>query len=156
MPAAERSRRSFILSEAYVEEITRLPEDPVERLSFYHRFLQDEESMLARDAYDEFAIAPYSVVKGLAPEMNREQLVAWIGDPEMPTDRKRLYLTMLGVCGDKQNLPQLEKMLRSNKKSSRAGLDALNRPMSSRMSAPTKISVKTAAMMTRYHFISVS
>ena len=93
LPLSERA-------EAYVAKITELNDEPVERLRFYHQYLQDEESMLARDAYDEFAIAPYDAVKQLAPEMDHDQLIEWIGDPEMATDRKRLYLTMLGVCGD--------------------------------------------------------
>ena len=118
LPVSERA-------EAYIAEITELADDPLERLRFYHRHLQDDESMLARDAYDEFAIAPYEVVKQLAPEMDHDQLVAWISDPEMATDRKRLYLTMLGVCGDEKDLPLLEKMLRSTQKSTRGGLDAL-------------------------------
>ena len=65
------------------------------------------------------------LVKKLAPEMDHDQLVEWISDPEMATDRKRLYLTMLGVCGDEKDLPFLEKMLRSTQKSTRGGLDAL-------------------------------
>ena len=112
-------------AEKYIGNITKLPDDSLERLRFYHKFLQDEESMLARDAYDEFAVAPYDAVKKLGPEMDRKQLLEWIGDPEMATDRKRLYLTMLGVCGDETNLPFLEKMLRSTQKSTRGGLDAL-------------------------------
>lgn len=112
-------------SEAYVARITELPDDDLERLRFYYQHLQDGEAMLARDAYDEFAVAPYDSVKKLAPEMNHEQLVKWIGDPEMPTDRRRLYLTMLGVCGDEKDLPMLEEMLRSTTKSSRGGLDAM-------------------------------
>jgi hypothetical protein len=112
-------------AEKYIGNITKLPDDSLERLRFYHKFLQDEESMLARDAYDEFAVAPYDAVKKLGPEMDRKQLLDWIGDPEMATDRKRLYLTMLGVCGDEKNLPFLEKMLRSTQKSTRGGLDAL-------------------------------
>ena len=112
-------------SEAYVARITELPDDDLERLRFYYRHLQDGEAMLARDAYDEFAVAPYDSVKKLAPEMNHEQLVKWIRDPEMPTDRRRLYLTMLGVCGDEKDLPMLEEMLRSTTKSSRGGLDAM-------------------------------
>jgi len=118
LPVSERA-------EKYIGKITELPDDSLERLRFYHKYLQDEESMLARDAYDEFAVAPYDAVKKLGPEMDREQLLEWIGDPEMATDRKRLYLTMLGVCGDEQNLPFLEKMLRSTQKSTRGGLDAL-------------------------------
>ena len=112
-------------AEKYIGKITELPDDSFQRLRFYHNYLQDEESMLARDAYDEFAVAPYDAVKKLAPEMDREQLLRWIGDPEMATDRKRLYLTMLGVCGDEKDLPFLEKMLRSTQKSTRGGLDAL-------------------------------
>ncbi len=118
LPVSERA-------EKYIGKITELPDDSVERLRFYQKYLQDEESMLARDAYDEFAVAPYDAVKKLGPEMDRQQLLEWIGDPEMATDRKRLYLTMLGVCGDETNLPFLEKMLRSTQKSTRGGLDAL-------------------------------
>ncbi len=118
LPVSERA-------EAYVAKVTQLDDDPVERLRFFHSYLQDEESMLARDAYDEFAVAPYDAVRKLAPEMNHDQLTEWISEPEMATDRKRLYLTMLGVCGDEKDLPFLEKMLRSTQKSTRGGLDAL-------------------------------
>ena len=111
--------------EAYVQKVTELAEEPLERLRFYHNYLQDTEEMLARDAYDEFAITPYDVVKQLAPDMDHDQLIEWIGDPEMPTDRKRLYLTMLGVCGDEKDLPFLEKLLRSTQKTTRGALDAL-------------------------------
>jgi len=45
--------------------------------------------------------------------------------PDMSADRKRLYLTMLGVIGDEKDLPFLEAMMRSSQKSSRSGLDAL-------------------------------
>ncbi len=118
LPLSERA-------EAYVGKITELGDDTMERLPFYYDYLQDEESMLARDAYDEFAIAPYAAIKKLAPALNHDQLIQWISDPELSTDRKRLYLTMLGVCGDEKDLPLLEKMLRSTQKSTRGGLDAL-------------------------------
>lgn len=112
-------------AEQYVVTVTELPDDPVKRLQFYHDYLQDEESMLSRDAYDEFAIAPYDAVQQLEPSMDHDQLVAWIQDKDMSTDRKRLYLTMLGVCGTEEDVPMLEKMLRSSEKSTRSGLDAL-------------------------------
>lgn len=113
-------------SEAYVKKVAEMAEaEPIDRLRFYYPFLQDEESMLSRDAYDEFAITPYDVVKALAPEMNHDELVGWIKDSETSTDRKRLFLTMLGVCGDTKDLPFLEEMLRSTQKSTRGGLDAL-------------------------------
>lgn len=113
------------VSEEYLLNIKKLPDDGLERLKFYQNYLQHPDSMLNRDAYDEFAITPYPVVQALKPFMNREQLIAWIQDPEMPADRKRLYLTMLGVCGDKSNVPMLEQMLRSTQPTTRGGLDAL-------------------------------
>ena len=118
LPLTERS-------ENYVKQIPELKDDPLERLKFFHGHLEDAESMLARDAYDEFAIAPYDAIKSLAPDMDRKQLIEWIRHPEQSTDRKRLYLTMLGVCGDEKDLPMLEEIMRSTQKSSRGGLDAL-------------------------------
>ena len=118
LPITERS-------EKYIKQIPTLDDDPLARLKFYHGYLEDAESMLARDAYDEFATAPYNSIKALAPELNREKLLKWIRDPEQTTDRKRLYLTMLGVCGKDKDLPMLEEIMRSTQKSSRGGLDAL-------------------------------
>ncbi len=81
--------------------------------------------MLSRDAYDEFARAPYATVKKLKPKMNRDQLLAWIADPNVPPSRKRLYFTMLGVCGNAQDTTMLERRLRGTDAESRSGLDAL-------------------------------
>ncbi len=112
-------------AEAYILKIPSLPENPVERLKHYQNFLEDEDTLLARDAYDEFAISPYEEVKQLKPSMNREQLIKWIEDDKMTADRKRLYFTMLGVCGLPADADLLEKRLRSDKPESRTGLDAL-------------------------------
>ena len=46
-------------------------------------------------------------------------------DAEIGADRKRLYFTMLGVCGSEADLPELEQMLRNPAKSVTGGLDAL-------------------------------
>jgi hypothetical protein len=112
-------------SEAYVLKVTELPDDGLERLKFFQNFLQSEDPMLSRDSYDEFAITPYPIVQSLKPFMNHAELVSWIQEPEMPADRKRLYLTMLGVCGSESDVPMLQKMLTSTEPSARSGLDAL-------------------------------
>ncbi len=118
LPLSERG-------EAYVVNITQLADDPLKRLEFFYDYLQDDETMLSRDAYDEFASTPYPVICALKPRMDHDQLVTWMKDPELSSDRKRLYLTMLGVCGSEADLPMLEQMLRSTQKSTRGGLDAL-------------------------------
>ncbi|TWT95600.1 hypothetical protein [Neorhodopirellula pilleata] len=113
-------------AESYVAKIPELAkQDDATRLRFYMQYLEDEDSMLSRDAYDEFAIAPYAAVQELKSDMDRGQLIEWIGDEEMSPDRKRLYLTMLGVCGTKDDVPMLKDMLMSTQKTARTGLDAL-------------------------------
>lgn len=109
----------------YVEAISKLPDESLTRLEFYMDYLEHPESLLARDAYDEFASAPYSEIKALKHKMDRKQLLDWIKDTSLPPDRKRLYLVMLGVCGEKSDAKLLEEMLRSEDPNRRAGLDSM-------------------------------
>jgi ribosomal protein L24E len=74
----------------YVEAIQSLPDDPIVRLDFYQKHFEHPDSLLARDSYDEFALAPYEDVKKLKDKMDRKQLLAWIRDPAKSPDRKRL------------------------------------------------------------------
>ena len=109
----------------YVKKIPSLPDQGAKRLSFFQNYLEDKNEMLARDAYDEFAKAPYADVQELKPEMNHMQILDWIKNPDIPASRKRLYFTMLGVCGDKADSPLLEELMRSEDRLQKAGLDAM-------------------------------
>ncbi len=113
------------LAMQYVKMLPSLPKEPLERLQFFLKYLEHPESMLARDAYDEFAKAPYPDIKKLKDQLDRKQLITWIKDTGMPPDRKRLYLVMLGVCGHAEDALLLEKMLRSEDQNLRGGLDAM-------------------------------
>lgn len=112
-------------AQKYLSSIQELPATGADRLVFFQDFLEDEDSMLARDAYDEFAKAPYADVIGLKEKMNHEKLLGWIENPEISPSRKRLYYTMLGVCGGEKDLPLLEELIRSSDRKKKAGLDAL-------------------------------
>lgn len=96
---------------AYVKKLDTLPESGADRVAFFQDYLQHEDPLLAQDAYDEFARAPYDDVKDLKDRMDREQLLAWIEDPEVSPSRRRLFFTMLGVCGTEEDVPRLEAML---------------------------------------------
>lgn len=109
----------------YVKTVVKLPEDPLKRIEFYHDYLEDADALLARDAYDEFASAPYEELKKLKPKLKRQQLLEWIEDTSLPPDRKRLYLVLLGICGKPEDAKLLEEMLRSEDPNKRAGLDAM-------------------------------
>ena len=112
-------------AEKYIEEIQKLPEDPIARLDFYQKHFEHPDSLLARDSYDEFALAPYEDVKKLKSKMDHDQLMEWIRDPAISPDRKRLYYTMLGICGTPADAVEFESMIRSSDPDKRAGLDAL-------------------------------
>ncbi|MGE3780269.1 MAG: hypothetical protein AB7F89_23975, partial [Pirellulaceae bacterium] len=109
----------------YIPQLLTLPKEGAGRLEFFQEYLEDHDEMLARDAYDEFAKAPYAAVIELKPKMKHDQLVAWIQNPDVPASRRRLYLTMLGVCGSGQDVPMLADMLKSSDRKAKAGLDAL-------------------------------
>ncbi len=57
--------------------------------------------------------------------MDREQLIKWIKDPNTSINRRRLYLTMLGVCGQAEDIQMLEEFIKSGDRKKQAGLDAL-------------------------------
>ena len=109
----------------YLDRLTKLPKSGDERLVFFQEFLEDEDSIISRDAFDEFAKAPYSEVKRLKPHIKHDQVVSWIQNPDIPASRRRLYLVMLGVSGSENDLPFLESCMRSNDRKAKQGLDAL-------------------------------
>ncbi len=108
----------------YVRQITTLPRD-TSRLSFFLKHLEDQDELLARDAYDEFAKAPYPDVKALKDQLDRKQLLAWISDKNVSVEHRRLYLTMLGICGNAADGEELAKLLKSGDPTDRAGLNAI-------------------------------
>lgn len=109
----------------YLRTIQNLPESGPKRLEFFQNYFEDKESVLAFDAYDEFAAAPYEDVTALKDKMNREQLVGWIKDTDTSTNRRRLYFTMLGICGKTEDIEMLEAFIKSGDRKKQAGLDAL-------------------------------
>lgn len=109
----------------YVKKLPELPENGPDRLAYFQQYFEDPEEMLARDAYDEFAKAPFAEVKGLKDRMNHDQLVAWIEDPQVIPSRRRLYLTMLGICGSRDDLPMLERIIQSDDREMKTALDAV-------------------------------
>jgi hypothetical protein len=115
---------------AYLEKLADLPEKGADRLAFFQQYLEDADDTLARDAYDEFAVAPYADVKGLKDRMNPAQLLAWIENPKVQANRRRLYATMLGVCGGPDDAKRIERLLEGtdlgiDEAEARSGLDAL-------------------------------
>lgn len=98
----------------YVRKLPTVPAAGADRLAFFQEYLENPDPLLAQDAYDEFGRAPYSEVKDLKPRMMHDKILQWVADPEVSPSRRRLYLTMLGVCGTKDDVPLLERMIVSD------------------------------------------
>ena len=109
----------------YLEQIQSLPEKGPKRLKFFLEYLEDKEDVLSADAYDEFARAPYDDVIAIKESMDHDKLIKWLTDPEVLTIRKRLYYTLLGVCGSTDDLPLLESIMTDEDRKKRQGLDSL-------------------------------
>ena len=114
----------------YLRKLSTLPEKGPDRLAFFQKHLEDPDETLARDAYDEFAVAPYADVRGLADRMDPTQLLGWIENPKVQANRRRLYATMLGACGTKADAERIGAILANQdlgpeKAEVRSGLDAL-------------------------------
>ncbi len=114
----------------YLKKLEKLPESGPDRLAFFQKYLEDNDDVLARDAYDEFAIAPYDDVRGLENRMDPTALLQWIKNPSIPSNRRRLYATMLGICGTPADAAEIEKILLGedlgdDSSDLRSGLDAL-------------------------------
>ncbi len=109
----------------YLVQITKLPKHGVDRYSFFQDYLEDEDAILARDAYDEFAKASYATLRAFKDHLRHDQLVDWIKNPDIPASRRRLYFVMLGICGNEQDLPLLEELMLASDREQRRGMDMI-------------------------------
>jgi len=109
----------------YLDKVVALPAAPVDRLAFFQEYLEDEDAWLQSDAFNEFATTAYPDVVALKDRMHRDQLLKWIADDKIPASRRRLYFTMLGVCGKPEDLPMIENLIKLDDRQVRTGLDAM-------------------------------
>ncbi len=110
---------------AYVKQLTGLAEKGPDRLDFFEDYLDDQDALLSQDAYDEFARAPYEEIREFKDRIDRQRLIRWIANPDIVVSRRRLYFTMLGVCGTATELPLLRKLMQSGERREKEGLDAM-------------------------------
>lgn len=109
----------------YVEQVLKLPESGAGRLIFFADYLEDEDSVLRGDAFDEFARADYEALKDIRNQIDHGRLLRWIQDPKVTPSNRRLYFTMLSVCGRKEDADLLRKMILSGDEEQLKGLDSL-------------------------------
>ena len=90
-------------------------EDWVERVRFYAPYLEHREPLLAELAYSEIARAPYAAMRSLRGTVDPAQLARWLDDPALAA-RAPLYTLLLGIAGDAQTVPRVERALAESRK----------------------------------------
>ena len=109
----------------YLRKLLTCPPKGPARLTMFFDYLEAPERMLAEDAYEEFARAPYVDLQAAKQHMPRERLLRWITDVNVLTAHRRQYVSMLSCCALKEDLPTIETWLRSDERTWRVLLDAL-------------------------------
>lgn len=108
----------------YLADVSEMPLDAPGRLRFFYDFLEHAEPLISTDAYNEFGRAPYREVRRLGSLLNREHLLRLASDPKVSPNRRRLYITLLGICGNADDAEAIRAMIESTEPEFRSTLDA--------------------------------
>jgi hypothetical protein len=95
------------------------------RLTYYLKFLENSDAMIASDAFGEFANAAYKDIVPLAKHFPRESLRKWIADPKMLAMRMNLYGLMLGLCGNEEDAQMMQAKILEDSTEFRLGIDGM-------------------------------
>lgn len=91
------------VSQAEYDYVVRSPSpetNAAERLRYFLPFMESSYSLIAGDAWGEFAKADYDTIRQQKHLFSAARLRGWIADPETSPERLSLYGLMLGMCGD--------------------------------------------------------
>jgi hypothetical protein len=71
-------------------------------LRYFLPYLEHKDPQIADSAYNKIARAPYVVIRNLGQELDPDRLLGWINDHVIPSQRRSLYITLLGFCGQER------------------------------------------------------
>jgi hypothetical protein len=108
----------------YLEAVLRLPRDEQQRIEFFYRHLNHQDEFVAADALDELARVTVPELARLKRLLDRKQILAQLGDRELPLQHRRLLINLLGVCGTAADVPLLEGWMRSHDKVEKRAMEA--------------------------------
>ncbi len=116
------------VTETSFNYITQAPskEAPAkERLAYFLKFLEFPDTIVADDAYGEFANAQYKDIVSIKDQFPREKVRKWLDNPQTSPSRLGLYGLMLGLCGTVEDATYLEKKLLEPVEGFRLGIDGM-------------------------------
>lgn len=109
----------------YMKQAPSPEAPPSERLSYFVRFLEFPDSLIANDAYAEFANAPYKDIVPISDQVPVEKVRQWVKDPETPPTRLGLYGLLLGLAGTEADARLMEEKILEPSEEFRLGIDGV-------------------------------
>jgi hypothetical protein len=110
-------------AQEYLTKLYRLP-NAAERRKFYWQHLAAADRDVADDAQFELEQLKHADLLHLKPHLQHDAIVAQIQNPEITASQLRLYFHLLSICGSEQDLDLLEKIVQSNDRQDKRGLNA--------------------------------
>lgn len=99
-----------------------------ERLTYFMKFLESPDPLIATDAYSEFANAPYKDIVSLRTIMPREKIREWLINPDAApsrTTRTGLFGLMLGLSGNAEDAEFMKAKILQETEDFRLGIDGV-------------------------------
>jgi hypothetical protein len=113
----------------YFSQAPDLREPPEKRLAYFARYLEHPDRDIARDAYLEFAHAPYDDVRTIADKFDYASMRKWLLSKAVPDERKGFYGLTLGMAkatADRDaNRAVLQQLIKEDRDDFRSGLDGV-------------------------------
>jgi hypothetical protein len=103
--------RISVAAAEYLKKAPSREASGVDRLKYYTPFLEHSDSLVATDAYGEFANAPYEDIVAAKEHFPRDKIRKWVSDPETPATRIGLYGLLLGLTGDESDIKRFETVI---------------------------------------------
>ncbi|MCP4512354.1 MAG: hypothetical protein GY826_38815, partial [Fuerstiella sp.] len=107
--AWDRADRVSIASYQYVTAAPDPTDEARERLKYFLPYLETKDSLVAADAWGEFANATYEDIVANGKSFPADKLRTWIADKQTSPERLGLYGMMLGLCGSSQDAAFLQQ-----------------------------------------------
>jgi hypothetical protein len=103
--------------DAYISAIRNLPDSATERFKFFWTHLENENEKIADDSSKEIAFALHEHWNAdfrsfdFKPVVDLKQLRLWHKDAHVPEYRRRVYIRLLGVCGNDEDIEVLKRTI---------------------------------------------
>lgn len=103
--------------DAYISAIRNLPDSATERFKFYWNHLEHENEKVADDSSKELELALHEHWNAdlkpfdFKPIVDLMQLRLWLKDAHVPEYRRRVYIRLLGVCGNDEDTAVLKRTI---------------------------------------------